>query len=138
MASNTNNRLAIKWVRDRAKSAYEKKDECFICETTKDLELHHLVSLTKLLERWAEKHGYDISTDAGILAVREEFIAAHPKEIFEWVYTLCNFHHVKLHGIYGKMPAQNSAPKQEKWLQTQKDKFNGVQTNSSGSFSNFY
>jgi len=31
MSVNTNKRIAVKHVRDRAKSAYEKKDECFIC-----------------------------------------------------------------------------------------------------------
>ena len=45
MATNTNKRLAVKWIRDLAKKAYEKQDNCFICNTTVDLELHHLHSL---------------------------------------------------------------------------------------------
>lgn len=123
MAKNTgNNRIPVKWVRDKAKAAYDKKDTCHICGTTVDLELHHVYSITLLLEEWSEAKGYDISTDEGILAVRDEFIEAHQKEIYELVYTLCNRHHVKLHGIYGKKPAKNTADKQVRWIALQKSR----------------
>ena len=123
MAKNiSNNRIPIKWVRDRAKAAYIKKDECFICGTKQDLELHHLHSLTILLNRWADKNNYDISTDDGILAVRDEFIEQHYTELYEMVYTLCNGHHIKLHGVYGKAPAPNSTDKQRSWIEKQKAK----------------
>lgn len=126
MAKNTsNNRIAIKWVRDLSKKKYEKDDKCYICGTSEDLELHHTHSLTLLLNDWAERKNYDISTDEGILAVREEFIAEHQREIYELVYTLCNKHHVKLHSIYGKAPTAASASKQERWLDIQKAKFEG-------------
>lgn len=123
MAKNTtNNRIPVKWVRDRAKAAYDKKDYCYICNTQADLELHHTHSLTVLLNNWANKSGYDISTDAGILAVRDQFIEVHHKEIYEDVYTLCNRHHVSLHGVYGKAPSLISASKQSKWIEDQKAK----------------
>lgn len=129
MAKNTgNNRIPVKWVRDKAKAAYDKKEFCYICGATEDLELHHLYSITLLLEEWSEKNSYDISTDDGILAVRDEFIAAYEKEIFDDVYTLCNKHHVKLHGIYGKKPAKHTAVKQARWLELQKDKAEGKVT----------
>ena len=32
------NRVPVKWVRDRAKSAYTKDDCCYICGTTEDLD----------------------------------------------------------------------------------------------------
>lgn len=103
MAKNTNNnRIPIKWVRDKAKAAYDKKDHCYVCGTSEDLELHHLASVTILLNNWADRKSYDISTDEGILAVRDEFIAEHHKEIYDDVFTLCNPHHIKLHGVYGK------------------------------------
>lgn len=121
MAKNTNNnRIPVKWVRDKAKAAYDKKDTCYICGTTQDLELHHVLSITILLENWALENGYDISTDDGILAVRDEFIEQHTKEIYNDVYTLCNRHHVKLHGIYGKKPPQHTANKQIRWIELQK------------------
>lgn len=145
MAKNTNNRIALKWVRDKAKSAYEKEGECFICGTDKDLELHHVVSLSDLLDKWAAAKGYDISTDEGILEVREEFIAEHQKEIYDDVFTLCNRDHVRLHGVFGKKPLLSTAERQLRWIDKQKAKFSGdsryasiASEGGSGSFSKFY
>lgn len=126
MAKNTGmKRIPVKWIRDRAKSAYEKQDHCYICGTSEDLELHHLSSITLLLEKWVAVKNYDISTDEGIIAVRDEFIADHRKEVYDDVYTLCNKHHVALHGVYGKSPALGTAMKQERWINIQKDKLSG-------------
>lgn len=140
MAKNTgeNNRIAIKWVRDRAKKAYEKKSTCYICGTTEDLELHHTHSLTLLLRNWAAEKNYDIDTDDGILAVRDEFIDTYYKEIYEDVYTLCNKHHVALHSVYGKSPSLASAKKQHKWIEIQKAKCNGTYEAPPSAFSSFY
>ena len=126
MAINTNKRIPVKWVRDKAKRAYEKQGHCYICNTANDLELHHLHSITYLLETWAAARGYDISTDSGILAVRDEFIEQHHCELYDLVYTLCNNHHVKLHQVYGKSPAPSTVPKQQHWINSQRDKHNGV------------
>lgn len=115
-----NNRIPVKWVRDKAKSAYTKQLHCYICDTAQDLELHHLYSVTWLLETWAARKKYDISTDAGILAVRDEFIAEHHTEIYDLVYTLCNPHHVALHAVYGKSPSPSSVNKQRHWIETKK------------------
>jgi hypothetical protein len=75
-----------------------------------------------MLEKWSRDKGYDISTDEGIIAVRDEFIAEHPVELYEKVRTLCNKHHVALHKIYGKAPPLGSEPNQERWIEIQKDK----------------
>ena len=125
MAKNTNKRIPVKWVRDRAKAAYEKKTECCICGSVTDLELHHLHSVTILLDKWSEAKGYDISTDAGILAVRDEFIDEHRVELYDQVYTLCNRHHVALHSVYGKAPRPGNEPKQAHWIETQRAKHTG-------------
>lgn len=145
MAKNTgeNKRIPVKWVRDRAKSAYEKLDTCHICGTQQDLELHHVYSITRLLERWSEQKGYDISTDDGILAVRDEFIEAHRREIYDLVYTLCNKHHVQLHGVYGKKPALGTETKQATWIERQKLKHQNGEgfreaVKATGGFSKFY
>lgn len=148
MAKNTNEnkRIAVKHVRDKAKSAYEKKSECYVCGTPHDLELHHTHSITLLLNNWAAAKGYDISTDDGILAVRDEFIEEHKREIYEAVYTLCNPHHVRLHQIYGKSPSLASATKQSHWLEVQRLKFVNGETslvqetinNTGNSFARFY
>ena len=131
MAKNTgNNRIPVKWVRDRAKAAYVKNDTCCICGTGADLELHHFNSITLLLEKWASAKRYDISTDDGILAVRDEFIAEHNNELYEQVRTLCNKHHVSLHRIFGKAPPAGSATRQERWINIQEEKFNGTEVNT--------
>ncbi len=131
MAKNTDNkRIAVKHVRDKAKSAYIKNDTCCICGTGVDLELHHFNSITLLLEKWASAKRYDISTDDGILAVRDEFIAEHNNELYEQVRTLCNKHHVSLHRIFGKAPPAGSAARQERWINIQEEKFNGTEVNT--------
>ena len=136
MAINTNKRIAVKWVRDRAKKAYEKQSHCYVCNSTTELELHHTHSITRLLETWAIRRGVDISTDAAICAVRDDFIAEHHAELYEQVYTLCNPHHVALHAVYGKSPTPASAPKQAHWLERQREKASGVVSAAprSGSF----
>lgn len=145
MAKNTDNkRIAVKHVRDKAKSAYTKQDHCYICNTCENLELHHTHSITILLNMWAKLKGYDISTDEGILAVRDEFIQEHHKQIYEDVYTLCNAHHVQLHGVYGKAPSLYSASKQGSWIEKQRAKYTGevVATKNTatpfGAFAKFY
>lgn len=123
MAKNTNKRLSVKWVRDKAKAAYEKKDHCYVCGTNTDLELHHTHSITLLLNNWAKDKNYDISTDQGILLVREEFIETYKHELYSEVYTLCNPHHVALHSVFGKAPALGSEPQQGTWIEKQKAKY---------------
>lgn len=133
MAVNTNKRIAVKWIRDKAKSAYEKGSHCYICSTTSELELHHLHSITYLLETWARRGGVDISSDEAVLAVRDQFIAEHHAEIYELVYTLCNRHHVQLHGIYGKSPSPSSVLKQKRWIELQQEKHIGGEEDFRGS-----
>lgn len=122
MAKNTNKRIPVKWIRDGAKSAYEKQETCYICGVAEDLELHHTHSITLLLEQWTEETGTDISTDEAVLEIRDEFIQQHNHEIYEAVYTLCNPHHVKLHSVYGKAPPLSSAKKQGDWIEKQREK----------------
>jgi hypothetical protein len=132
MAKNTGNkRIPVKWVRDRAKAAYDKKDCCYICGTSVDLELHHFNSITILLEMWATAKHYDISTDDGILLVRDEFIQEHNSELYDQVRTLCNKHHVALHQVFGKAPPLNSTARQERWVDIQRDKQSGVEPRKS-------
>lgn len=140
MAKNTNKRHAVKHVRDKAKSAYEKADTCYICGTHMDLELHHFHSITLLLDDWAYKKEYDISTDEGILAVREEFIEEHRPELYQKVRTLCNKHHVQLHSVYGKSPPRGSEAKQERWVEIQKAKYSSGDSSSipNASFGSFF
>jgi hypothetical protein len=148
VAKNTGNkRVAVKWVRDGAKSAYEKKDSCHICGSPEDLELHHTNSVTLLLEKWAKDNGIDISTDDAIVAVRDDFIAQHYNEIYVEVFTLCNKHHVALHRVFGKAPPLPTSQKQVRWIEKQVAKRLGIEPMveeaplskpKSGTFSKFY
>lgn len=143
MAVNTNKRVAIKHVRDRAKSAYEKQKFCYICSSTEELELHHTTSLTLLLDKWSIETGNSIKTDEEVIAIRDEFIAAHHSEIYEKVYTLCNMHHQALHRIFGKAPLLNTSDKQSRWIDIQKTKqgttaVKPVSATPFGMFSKFY
>ena len=57
-----------------------------------------------------------------MLAIRDSFISEHHEEIYDLVYTLCNRHHVQLHGIYGKSPPPSSVMKQKRWIDLQCEK----------------
>lgn len=128
MAKNTNKRIPVKWIRDKAKGAYEKDNHCFVCNTETDLELHHLGSITLLLEKWCNEKNIVLKTDEDVLEIRDEFIADHHKELYKDVYTLCNPHHVLLHSVFGKAPALHSVEKQRNWLEIQKSKKTGIVT----------
>lgn len=127
MAKNTGNRKRdpVKWIRDKAKSAYQKKGHCYVCGTSSDLELHHTHSMVLMMRAWCSSKGYPLNTDEDVLKIRDEFIAAHHREIYEEVYTLCNPHHVQLHQVFGKAPALNTGPRQKTWLEEQRSNHTG-------------
>lgn len=125
MAKNTQKRIPVKWIRDRAKGAYQKQSTCWVCGTNQDLELHHTHSITLLLERWCQQLGIELDTDDEVLRVRDQFISEHHRELYELVYTLCNPHHVRLHQIFGKAPGLGTAQKQQHWLELQRQKQSG-------------
>jgi len=110
----------VKYVRDKAKSDYEKGTECRICGATEELDFHHFNGLTELLEKWLR--GQKIDTAEKIMEVRDDFIAQHHKELYEDTVTLCHTHHMKLHSLYGKRPILSTAPKQARWVEKQRDK----------------
>ena len=51
----------VKYVRDKAKSKYDKGTECFICGATENLDFHHFHGLTELLEIWLRKNKIKIT-----------------------------------------------------------------------------
>jgi|TARA_B110000240_G_scaffold179403_1_gene209600 hypothetical protein len=116
----------VKYVRDKAKSKYDKGTECFICKSTETLDFHHFHGLTELLELWLRKNKIKITGEEDILKVRDQFITEHNKELYEAAVTLCHEHHMKLHSIYGKRPRVVTALKQERWVSIQRDKYGMV------------
>ena len=112
----------VKYVRDRAKSKYQKSTECFICGSEENLDFHHFYGLTELLDIWLRKNKITISTAEDIMSVRDTFIEEHMEELYDEAVTLCHTHHLKLHSIYGKRPKLITVPKQKRWVEKQRDK----------------
>ena len=112
----------IKYVRDKAKSAYEKRDQCEICGDKYDLDLHHFASLTDLFAVWCRRNKIRITSADDVVDVRERFIEENHKELYEDVTTLCHKHHLLLHSIFGKTPAITSVKAQRKWIDVQINK----------------
>jgi hypothetical protein len=112
-------RYPIKYIRDRAKSKYNKGTECQICSSDEKLDFHHYTTLSDLLARWLNKTR--LSTE-DVLDWRDRFIEEHNKELFDETVTLCHVHHLALHAIYGKNPNLGTAKKQARWVEKQRIK----------------
>lgn len=114
----------IKYIRDGAKAAYVKDTHCFICNSTEDLQFHHFYSMTLLWEKWKKEKHIVINEAEDMFDIRDEFIEAHYDHIYKDTVTLCSFHHnERLHKIYGKKPTLYTAPKQKRWCEKQRIKF---------------
>lgn len=116
-------RLPVKFIRDKAKSAYEKDTKCYVCGSTTNLDFHHFHSLTPLFNKWCKKQKITIRTEEDVLEVRDRFIQEHNKELYDDAVTICNSLHEKLHSIYGKAPSLATAKKQQRWVEKQKEKY---------------
>jgi len=112
----------IKYVRDKAKSAYDKDTKCYVCGSEINLDFHHFYSLTPLFKKWCKENQIVIRTEEDILGARDQFIEDHHKELYDDAVTICNSLHERLHKIYGKDPSLGTAPKQKRWIEKQKAK----------------
>ena len=112
----------VKYVRDKAKSAYKKESACYICGSTEDLDFHHYYGLTELLEKWIADNKLEINDEESILSLRESFINEYKEQIYTKTVTLCHKHHLELHRLYGRNPALVTAKKQMRWVEIQRDK----------------
>ena len=112
----------VKYVRDKAKSKYNKDTHCYICGSTENLDFHHFNGLTELLESWIKKKELTITTEEQILELREQFIKENEEQVYNQAVTLCHMHHLRLHNIYGKRPKLRTAKKQQNWVEIQRNK----------------
>lgn len=115
----------VKYIRDKAKSQYEKGSECYICGAPDTLDFHHFYTLTPLLDEWLknkQKIRPEHYTDEYIVIWRDEFIEENWAELYEHTVTLCHNHHLQLHSVYGRNPALVTAEKQMRWVDIQRDK----------------
>jgi hypothetical protein len=109
----------VKYIRDKAKSKYEKGTECYICGTDTDLDFHHFYSLSPLLHKWVKQKKV---LPEDVLEFRDTFIEEHWAELYEHTVTICHEHHLQLHSIYGKDPSLGTASKQKRWVDIQREK----------------
>ena len=116
----------VKYVRDKAKSQYNKKDTCYICGSSENLDFHHFHGLTELLETWLKRNKITINNEQEILDIRKQFIDENYVEVYDECVTLCHVHHLRLHSIYGKRPQLITAEKQQRWVNKQRDKYGMV------------
>lgn len=115
----------VKYIRDKAKSQYQKAGACQICHSTEKLDFHHYYSLSPLLLEWLKgKQAIrpEHYTDEYIVIWRDEFIEEKWAELYDYTVTLCHDHHLQLHSIYGKDPSLATAKKQENWVEIQRTK----------------
>lgn len=113
----------IKYIRDKAKSRYDKGSSCEICESTENLDFHHFYTMVPLYNQWIKTKGYKVHDVDDILAIRDEFIEENADKIYNETVTLCHEHHMKLHNVYGKHPNLGTATKQKNWVRIQREKY---------------
>ena len=116
----------VKYVRDKAKSKYNKASECHICGSTEELDFHHYYGLTELLETWLKTNNILIENEQDILEIREQFIDENREKVYIKTVTLCHQRHLRLHSIYGKRPRLIHAEKQERWVEKMRAKYGMV------------
>ena len=114
------NRLFVKMVRDATRKHLKEADICYITGETTELEVHHLYTLSALVNDYVLKNNI-IVTDDNKLEIRAAFIAAHPTEIQEQ-YVLAKRIHKKLHVIFGLNYPTHYVPKVLRWMDKQKER----------------
>ena len=117
-------RFPIKYIRDFIKKDYKLRDECFICGSKEKLELHHLLSISELFNKWCIKNKINAIDDVDyIKKLRIDFANDCEEELsHKHLFTLCSTHHKQLHSIYGQTYSNHLAPKIKNWLEIQKAK----------------
>ena len=90
------------------------------CMNLKELQLHHYHTFDLLWNKWKKENNIKITCVDDVMAVRDDFIAAHEYELYDDVATLCKqCHNFKLHKIYGQKPSLATADKQRRWVAKQ-------------------
>lgn len=120
-------KLFTKFVRAKAKTQYHKfkKDECWVCGSSKDLELHHVYPLAELIHDYLDEKG--IINPPNDEALREQIFTDLGEKIFneENLLTLCKLHHTNIHRLFGKTYSGKVAVKVQKFLMKQREKLYG-------------
>ena len=117
-------RFPIKYIRDFIKKDYKLRAESYICGSKIKLELHHILSVSELFNKWCIKNKVTTIDDVDyIKKLRVKFAEDCKDELsHEHLFTLCSSHHKQLHSIYGQTYSNHLAPKIKNWLEIQKAK----------------
>jgi 5-methylcytosine-specific restriction endonuclease McrA len=117
-------RFPIKYIRDFIKKDYKIRDECYVCGSRENLELHHLYGLSELFDKWCISNKIsDIDNVEMINQLREKFATDEKDKLSNKnLYTLCKTHHIRLHTLYGQRYPNYLASKIKNWLDIQKEK----------------
>jgi len=119
----TYDRVFVKMVRDKTRKSLVFADACFISGAEVGLEIHHMYTLSSLVNEYLQKKGIVI-TDENKLQVRQDFIEAYSEEIKEQT-VLTKAWHKKLHAVFGYKYPNYIVPKVRRWILLQRDKLNG-------------
>lgn len=117
-------RIPLKYIRDYIKRDYKLRDCCYICGSTTELELHHIYSLSDLFDGWCKKNKVGkISTVEQVQKLRIKFKNDNQEVLSnKFLFTLCNFHHKRLHYLFGQVYGNYLVPRVKNWLDDQKEK----------------
>jgi len=117
-------RVPVKYIRDILKNKYEKNNHCYICKSTKELEFHHLYSVSELFNIWCLKNNIkEITSVEEINKHRRNFEKSFSHELSnENAFTLCKRHHERLHNIFGQRYTKDLTPKVKNWINIQREK----------------
>lgn len=114
------------YVRDGIKQEYQKKkkNECYICGDTINLEVHHLFSLSVLFDEWLKEKFIpkkSIVFLEQIKSLRSQFYVDKKKEL-DSVITLCQSHHDKLEYYFGKKPRLSKVDAMSRYIMNERKK----------------
>ena len=117
-------RFPIKYIRDFIKKDYKLREEFYVCGSRENLELHHIMSVSELFNKWCDKNKIHTISDVDTInKLRKQFADDCKDELSHTnLFTLCSKHHKLLHSIYGQRYSNYLAPKIKNWLDIQKAK----------------
>ena len=116
-------KLLVKRVRAKAKTQYYKlkEKECFICGSTKNLELHHIFPLSEIISKYLKENNIkEGEEDINALVNLPEIY--DPKNLV----TLCKTHHYYLHVLFGFNYPEKMVNKVHNYINKQRSRQYGV------------
>ncbi len=87
---------------------------CYICNSTKDVELHHLYPIASVINNWLALKEEELSDEEAITLAEKEL-----PELLDInnMIMLCRVHHKTLHDIFGRTYDLTKVPKVKQWIE---------------------